>query len=147
MGVDIEVQSTRVYPGQNSAAHILGYIRRDDSSVEGEEAFFSYRLPDYRGFAGIEWGYDQYLRGKAGSKSVLVNSLGYRQTENVWSQAEPGKNVILTIDSFVQREAERALPVFGAATRAAAVVMDVNSGDIVAMASSPASIPAFSSTV
>lgn len=49
LGVDLDVQSTRVYPYQTTAAHLLGYLKRNDDSAEGEEAFFSYRLPDYRG--------------------------------------------------------------------------------------------------
>jgi penicillin-binding protein 2 len=67
-----------------------------------------------------------------------VNNAGYRQTENVWSPAEPGSNVVLTIDLRLQQAAERALQgVFGPDTRGAAVVMDVHTGDILAMASSP----------
>ncbi|HXP61436.1 MAG TPA: penicillin-binding transpeptidase domain-containing protein [Dongiaceae bacterium] len=141
-GVDLEMQSTRVYPYQTSAGHVLGYLQRDDSSLVGEEAFFSYRLPDYRGVLGIEGGYDKQLRGTAGAKSVLVNNVGYRQTENVWSVAEPGHNVVLTLDSRIQQAAERALDgVSGAVTRGAVVVMDVNTGDILALASSPAINP------
>ena len=49
MGVDLEVQSTRFYPYGTTAAHVLGHLQRDDSSMEGEEAFFSFRPPDYRG--------------------------------------------------------------------------------------------------
>ena len=109
MGVDLEVQSTRCYPCETTAAHVLGHLRRDDDSKEGEEAFFSFRLPDYRGVVGIEYGYDKELRGTAGAKSVLVNNAGYRQTENVWSPAEPGANVVLTIDLRLQQAAERAL--------------------------------------
>jgi len=141
LGVDLEVQSTRVYPYGSLAAHILGRLQPDNSSVEGEEAFFSYRLRDYRGVLGIEYGFDKELRGMAGAKSVLVNNVGYRQTENIWSPAEPGRDVVLTIDLEVQRAAERALD--GARTtytgpvRGAVVVMDVRSGDILAMASSP----------
>jgi cell division protein FtsI/penicillin-binding protein 2 len=138
MGVDLEVQSTRVYPYQTTAAHLLGSLRRDDSSAEGEEAFFSYRLPDYRGDLGIEYGFDKELRGTAGAKSVLVNNVGYRQTENIWSAAEPGHNVVLTIDLHIQQVAENALRnVQGPTTRGAVVVMDVHTGDILAMASSP----------
>jgi len=138
VGVDLEVQSTRCYPYGTTAAHILGHLRRDDDSKEGEMAFFSYRLPDYRGVVGIEYGCDKELRGTAGAKSVLVNNMGYRQTENVWSPAEPGRTVVLTLDLRIQQAAERALQeVFGPATRGAAVVMDVDSGDILAMASSP----------
>ncbi|HLH54652.1 MAG TPA: penicillin-binding transpeptidase domain-containing protein, partial [Verrucomicrobiae bacterium] len=138
LGADIEVQSTRVYPHQTTAAHLLGFLKRDDNSTVGEEAFFSYRLPDYRGELGIEYGYDKELRGTAGAKSVLVNNLGYRQTENIWSPAEPGHNVVLTIDLQIQQAAENALRnVQGPSTRGAVVVMDVRSGDILAMASSP----------
>src|SRR5262245_36056824 len=139
-GLDLELTSTRRYPWQSVAAHIIGCLRRDDSSVVGDEAFFSYRLPDYRGLIGIEAGYDSKLRGKAGAKSVLVNSFGYRQTETVWTAAEPGTNVVLTIDARLQAEVERCLTAFGPfgqATHGAAVVMDVNSGDILAMASAP----------
>ena len=138
VGVDIETQSTRVYPFQSMANHVLGSLRRDDSSSEGEEAFFSYRLPDFRGVTGIEFAYDKQLRGSAGAKSVLVNNLGYRQTENIWSPAAPGQNVVLTIDYHIQRAAEAALQgVYGPETRGAVVVMQVESGDILAMVSSP----------
>lgn len=141
LGMDLEVQTTRVYPYGTTAAHLLGHLQRDDSSAEGEDAFFSYRLPDYRGVIGLEFGYDKQLRGMAGAKSVLVNNVGYRQTENVWSPAEPGQNLVLTIDLAIQRASERALAVFGPATRGAAVVMDVQTGDILAMASSPSFDP------
>jgi penicillin-binding protein 2 len=137
MGVDLEGQSTRFYPYNATAAHVLGHLQRDDSSVEGEEAFFSFRLPDYRGSVGVEFGFNKQLRGNAGAKSVLVNNAGYRQTENVWSPAEPGENVVLTIDLHLQQAAERALQVYGLATRGAAIVMDVHTGDLLAMASSP----------
>ena len=137
MGADLEIQSTRFYPWSNIAAHVLGALKRDESSAEGEDAFFSYRLPDYRGQLGIEYARDASLRGKAGVKSVVVNNVGYRQADNVWQQAEPGKNVVLTIDLQVQRKAERALQNNGPATRGALVVMDVRTGDILALASSP----------
>lgn len=141
-GLDIDTQSTRYYPGNHTAAHVLGYLRRDNDSREGEEAFFSYRLPDFRGVVGIEAGYDKQLRGMAGAKSVLVNNMGYRQTENIWSPASPGKNVVLTIDLAIQHACEVALrKAEGAATRGAAVVMDVITGDILAMASSPSYDP------
>jgi len=146
LGVDLDVQSTRVYPLGSLAAHLLGRLRRDDDSVMGEEAFFSYRLPDYRGVVGIEYGFDKELRGSAGAKSVLVNNLGYRQTENVWSPAEPGRDVVLTIDAQVQRAAERSLETarvpYSGPVRGAVVVMDVHSGDVLAMASSPTLNPA-----
>lgn len=141
-GVDLELQTTRVYPFQSTAAHVLGTLQRNDDSTEGEEAFFSYRLPDYRGLVGVEGGYDKELRGIAGAKSVLVNNIGYREAEQVWSPAEPGKNLVLTLDVRVQRAAEQALQaVQGPTTRGAAVVMDVNNGDILALVSAPSFNP------
>ena len=138
LGADLDLQSVRVYPLGTTAAHLLGYVQRDNSSVEGEDAYFSYRLPDYRGVVGIEAGFDALLRGHAGAEAVLVNNLGYRQTEDVWSQPEPGYNVVLTIDLDIQEAAERSLLEHqGADARAAIVVMDVRTGDVLAMVSSP----------
>jgi penicillin-binding protein 2 len=136
-GIDLEMQSTRVYPNKTVAAHLTGSVNRDNISVEGEESFVSYRLPDYYGQIGVEKAYDKVLRGKAGVKSVLVNNLGFRQTENVWTPAEPGQNVVLTLDLPLQQKAEHALQIFGPGTRGAAVVLDVETGDVLVMASSP----------
>jgi len=142
-GADLELQSTRVYPAGDTAAHVLGYLSRDDDrSYEGELATFSYRLPDYRGVVGIERGFDSQLRGRAGAKSVLVNNLGYRQTKNSWGEGEPGWNAVLTLDLRVQQAAERAMRKrLGSDARGAVVVMDVNSGDVLALVSSPSLNP------
>ena len=140
-GVDIDVQPVRLYPNDSLAAHILGFLYFDDSSVEGEESFFNFRLPDYRGRVGIEAQFDADLHGRAGVKSVLVNSLGYRQSETTWEESLPGRNVVLTIDLSIQRAAEEALNSVGSNTRGAVVVMDPNTGDILALASAPAFDP------
>jgi len=141
---DLVLQSVRNYPLGDTAAHLLGYLQHDDSSDEGEESFFNYRLPDFRGAVGVEYGYDDELRGRAGAKSLLVNSQGYRQSENIWSQPEPGQNVQLTLDLDLQRAAEASiLSHRGADACAAAVVLDVRNGDVLAMASSPTINPLF----
>jgi penicillin-binding protein 2 len=142
-GVDLEIQPLRFYPFNTTAAHIVGVLKHDNSSVKDEDAFFNFRLPDYKGDLGIEWGYDKHLRGKAGVKSVLVNSLGYRQSEQIWTPAEPGKNVVLTLDLKLQQEAELALQnaLPGHIVRGAVVVMDPNTGDILAMVSAPSFDP------
>lgn len=140
-GVDLEIQYNRFYPQENVAAHLIGYVRPDDSSAEGEDSYFWYRPSDYRGQLGIEGGLDSALRGRAGGKSVQVNSLLYRQTENIWEPTVPGSNVVLTIDLEVQKAAETALRRENALTRGAVVVMDVRSGDILALASNPSYSP------
>jgi penicillin-binding protein 2 len=141
-GVDLEIQSKRFYPHSNVAAHVIGYVRPDDSSAVGEESFFSYRQPDYRGQIGIEGGLDQLLRGRAGGKSVQVNSLLYRQTETIWEPTVPGTNIILTLDLELQRATEQALrQQITTSGRGAIVVMDVRTGDVLAMASNPTYSP------
>jgi penicillin-binding protein 2 len=138
LGADVDLQPVRAYPLGTTAGHLLGYLQRDDNSKEGEDAYFNYYLPDYRGVTGIEWGFDSWLRGHAGGESVLVNNLGYRQSENIWSAPEPGHNVVLTIDLDLQRAAEESLLSHqGPDARGAIVVMDVQSGDVLAMVSAP----------
>ncbi len=141
-GLDLEIQSRRIYPHSNVAAHVIGYVRTDDSSAAGEDAYFDFRVPDYRGVVGIEGAHDSTLRGRAGVKSVQVNSLSYRQAETIWETVVPGTNIVLTLDFEVQRASEEALrKQIGAGGRGAIVVMDVNSGDILALASNPTFSP------
>jgi penicillin-binding protein 2 len=132
----------RYYPGASLAAHIIGFLVPDNRSMEGEVADFNFRLSDYRGRVGIEGEFDAELRGKAGVKSVLVNSLGYRQSENIWTPAEPGRNVVLTLDAEIQRAAESALKqAMPGIVKGAAVVMNPLNGDVLALASSPSYDP------
>jgi len=138
LGADLELQTMRSYPLGTVAAHALGELRQDDSSIEGEEAFFNYRLPDYRGVTGIEAKYNSALHGRAGQISVLVNNMGYRQSEDVDTQPLPGENVVTTLDLDLQRAAEESLvKQEGNKVNAAVVVMDVRNGDVLAMVSSP----------
>jgi penicillin-binding protein 2 len=136
-GVDLELQSTRYYPFRTTAGHLLGSVFRESGGAFSPTHQISYSLPEFYGQAGLEASYDECLRGHTGTKSVLVNNLGYRQAETTWIPAEAGTNVVLTIDLLLQQAVERALPIFGPETRGAAVVMEVDSGDILAMASSP----------
>src|SRR5437867_3737763 len=143
-GFDLDVQPVRLYPHRTAAAHLLGHLRRDDA-VDDEEVFFNYRMPDFKGVVGVEGALDEALRGRTGVKSVLVNSLGYRQAENTWAPAEAGQNVFLTLDLRIQKAAEQALrgaPVpYSGPPRGAVVVMDARNGDVIAMASNPAYDP------
>ena len=142
LGADVDLQSVRHYPLGLTAAHLLGYVTREDKAQEGESSYFNYFLPDYEGKVGVEAGFDAELRGRAGEESVLVNNLGYRQSENIGNQPEPGQNLVLTIDLDLQRAAEASLLAHrGADARAAVVVMDVRNGDVLAMVSSPSLDP------
>jgi penicillin-binding protein 2 len=147
LGVNLDLQSARVYPSGETAAHLLGYLQRYDESMDGEDAVFNYRLPDYRGLVGIEGGFDAQLHGHAGTESMLINSHGYRQSEDILDPPEPGDNIVLTIDLDIQRAAEKAIGDHqkGADVRAAIVVMNVRTGDVLAMVSSPVINPIYMS--
>ena len=137
LGADLELQSTRFYPYGTTAAHLLGELRQDDSSIAGEESFFNYRLPDYRGVTGVEGAFNAELHGRAGQVSVLVNNMGYRQAEDVESQPQAGDNVVLTLDLDLQLTAEKSLAAHEPDQNGAIVVMDARNGDVLAMASAP----------
>ncbi len=142
VGVDLDVQTTRIYPNGPLAEDVLGYVRQDDSSVQDEDAVFNYRLPDYSGVVGIEGARDKQLHGRAGEELVMVNNYGYRQTQNIGSEPEPGDNLVLTLDLDIQRAAEESLMNRQKAdAHAAIVVMNVRTGDVLAMVSSPALDP------
>ena len=131
--LEMETQPVRSYPNGSLAAHVLGFVQR--------ESFDAEQFPDYEGKSGVERLYDAVLRGRSGAKLVLVNSLNYRQREDIEIPNEPGGDVFLTIDLALQRAAEQALAGAQANARGAVVVMDVRNGDILAMASAPAFDP------
>lgn len=140
-GVELQVEPIRVYPNRSTAVHLLGYVRQEVIHSDEEGIAFEDKTPVMVGKVGIESAYDEDLRGKPGIKSILVNNLGYRQREEVWSPPLAGQNITLTLDLDIQRAAEQALVtagnVNGPDVRGAAVVMDVRTGDILAIASSP----------
>lgn len=140
-GVELEVEPIRVYPHRWTAVHLMGYVRQEVIKSDEEGIAFEDKTPVLVGKIGIEGNYDDQLRGKNGIKSILVNNLGYRQREEIWSPPLAGQNMTLTLDLEIQQAAERALLTAGNVTgpevRGAAVVMDVRTGDILAIASSP----------
>ncbi len=140
--MDLEVQSMRCYTNGTIGSHLLGYlVHTDKIGADDPSERYNYRLEDYEGVSGIEKLFDDELRGTAGAKSVLVNNLGYRQGETIWSPAEAGEDVSLTIDLDIQKAADRALNGAGEDAHGAIVVMDVRNGDVLAMASSPSYNP------
>jgi penicillin-binding protein 2 len=141
-GLELELLPVRRYPNGKLAAHLIGHLRRDDSFDE-EERTFNYRFRDYRGGIGLEAAYDRELRGRAGAKSILINSAGYRHRagEMMLAEPEPGHKLHTTLDIGLQSAGERALASVDPDVRGAAVVMDPHSGDVLAMASLPSFDP------
>ena len=132
-GVEILPMPQRFYPQGSLAAHLLGYVGQSDATKQ-ETVNWNYRLPDVHGRGGIEQFYDALLSGKSGEEALLVDSRVYTRERWIRSEAQTGGDLTLTLDSVLQRTAEKAL-----AGRAGAVVaLNPNNGDILALASAPA---------
>jgi penicillin-binding protein 2 len=130
-GLDLERQPVVSYPKKTTAAHLLGYVVRTGADRK-------YLPPGYKGAAGIEAAFDEELKGRPGTNLVLVNNEGYRQRTDTLAANQAGDDVYLTISLPLQQAVEAALfREGGAGVRGVAVVMDVHTGELLAMASSP----------
>ncbi|MEE8516447.1 MAG: penicillin-binding protein 2 [Alphaproteobacteria bacterium] len=135
-GVMIDVGRRRNYPFGEAAAHIMGYVAAvSERELTGEPLL---ELPDFRiGKNGVEKIQDLKLRGKAGSSQVEVNALGRVIRELKHNPGEPGSDLTLTIDMGLQKFTHERL----GEESAAAVVVDVQSGAVLALASTPSFDP------
>jgi penicillin-binding protein 2 len=138
-GVDISVKPVRQYLYGALAAHLLGYVGMPrDIDQQPDIKDFNFYQPDTEGKSNIELAMDKYLRGTPGVRVMQRNVKGVIDSELRVEQPKPGANVYLTVDARIQFIAERALRAIG---RGAAVVVDPNNGDILAMASVPSYDP------
>lgn len=147
-GINIVVKPIRQYTSGNLASHILGYTGKI-SSEEYEKRKNTYGNNDIIGKTGIEYTFEEYLKGKNGTKQIDMAVDGTTTAEYVSEEAVAGSDVVLTIDANLQKIAENALATniekiksggFGKAYNAragACVVMNVNTGEVLAMASCP----------
>ncbi|MCE1225658.1 MAG: penicillin-binding protein 2 [Geobacteraceae bacterium] len=132
-GVEVSVKPIREYAFQNSAAHLLGYIGEVSDKELDAPAYSDYNPGDYVGKNGIEKAWEKELHGSDGGRQLEVDSRG--RVLRVLSESSPtvGNSLVLTVDSRLQRAAEQA---FGGQA-GAAVVMNVNNGEVLAFVSSP----------
>lgn len=134
-GVSVERVFVRQYRQGTLAAHLFGTV----ASVSQEQlelpAYQALEPGDLIGSGGVEGEYDRYLRGKPGATRFQVDSLGRPRGRLRGTPARAGDNLRLTIDSDLQRTAEAALGSFG--LPGAFVAMDVETGALLAMGSTP----------
>lgn len=147
-GINISVQPVRKYTEGTLASHILGYASKiSDSEYQNKKD--QYDQNDIIGKTGIEYLFEDYLRGRKGTKQIDMAVDGTITAEVVEDEAIAGSNVVLTIDSKLQKIAEEALKSniekirnggFGKpydAKGGSCVVMNVKTGEVLAMASYP----------
>ena len=127
-GVYLQREYHRYYPTGEVAAHVLGFTNIDDAGQEG-----------------LELAYNDWLRGKSGRKMVIKDRLGrtIKHVESIQA-AEPGKDLILSIDRRLQyltyRELKRAVQKYKAKS-GSAVILDTKTGEVLAMVNQPSYNP------
>lgn len=141
-----EERRTRRYYGGGLASHVVGYVGYVPAEECGEWELRGYTCDDLIGRVGIEkWGED-ILAGKRGGRLSIITPAGERLRMVAQDEPEPSEAIYLTIDRDLQLAVQQAIadgynnyPQYFASvsTGAAAVVMDVNTGEILAMASYP----------
>ena len=151
-GVSIDTKSVRTYNNGTLAAHVIGYTRTisDDEYKERKD---TYEMDDIIGKTGIEAVFEEYLKGTSGEKQVEMSVDGTITGEYTTKDAIAGSDVVLTIDANLQKVTEEALANCVEKIKSggfaetydarggSAVVMDVNTGDVLAMASYPSYEP------
>ena len=146
-GLTVQIGATRNYVSGSLASHILGYVGKiNEEELAANEG---YLLNDRIGKIGIEYIFEPYLKGKNGTKQIDMAVDGTITGEDIVEEAIAGNSVVLTIDANLQQVTENALKnniekirnggygkVYGAEA-GTAVVMNVKTGEILAMASYP----------
>lgn len=132
-GASIDVGEIRYYPFAEATAHILGYVGAvSEAELNGDPVL---SLPGFRiGKGGLEKFHEKNLRGTAGTSQLEVNAVGRVIRELSRDEGQPGREVQLTIDIGLQQFCQKRL---AEEQSAAAVVMDVHTGAIYALASHP----------
>ncbi len=139
-GVTPDVGFSRAYPLGQDFAHIVGYVGPvsdyDLSKLEDPDPLL--QIPEFQiGKIGVETKLEAGLRGKAGTKRIEVNAAGRVMRELGRDEFTPGTDLQLTVDHGLQNYAQSRL----ANESAGAVVMDIETGDLLAMASAPSFDP------
>jgi len=131
-GVQLDVGETRDYPYAQTFSHVVGYVGAVAENELGDDPLLE--LPGFRiGKSGVEKVYDERLRGRAGHSQIEVNAYGRAIRELERYNGQQGDDVVLTIDADLQRFAQER---FGEDS-GAAVVMDIHTGEILALVSNP----------
>lgn len=153
-GIVTDVEPVRQYLDAYNEAHVLGYVRAISPEQYDSLKDEGYGNDDIIGKAGVEKAAERYLKGKDGKKSIEVDTSGRLTQQQETVPALPGSDVVLTIDTNLQKVAMESLARnieliknkgdknnFGDADAGSVVAMDVNTGEVLAMASYPSFDP------
>lgn len=136
-GIIIQPNPQRNYPYNRLASHVIGYLNEIDRWRLTKLADYGYNKKDIVGFGGVEEEYDYYLRQEEGGISVEVDHRGRHVRVLGFKPPRNGKDIQLTLNLKIQRIVEDNL----ADRKGSVIIMDPYSGEVIAMASSPAFNP------
>lgn len=148
-GISLVAEPIRNYRLGNVASHILGYVGPISGPEYSERKAQGYGQNDYIGKTGLEYVLEEYLRGENGIKQIDMAVNGTTTGEYISKEAIAGCDIVLTIDANLQKITEDALKAniekirnggFGRSYETkggAAVVMNVKTGEVLALASAP----------
>ncbi|HEX8078179.1 MAG TPA: penicillin-binding protein 2, partial [Chthoniobacterales bacterium] len=136
----------RTYPNGKTGGQIVGYTGKTSRSLDGLIDNHETLWPETEGREGLEQTFDAMLKGKHGEYKLTFDKDGRKTSEKITSPPVPGHTVVTTLDLRLQELAEKALE--AKAKRGAIVIVEPNTGDILAMASWPTYNPnAFTPTI
>ena len=134
-GVVLRPFYLRTYPRESMASHVLGYMGKSGSMASGDILSDEYLWPPTVGKYGLEQRFDPELTGNPGIYNVLYNAAGEKLSEDWVQRPKAGHTVVTSIDARFQAIVEREMK--ENSVRGAFVIMDVKTGDVIAMCSNP----------
>lgn len=148
-GVSIDAEPLRNYPEGSLAGHVLGYIHSISADELKNSESGTYSLNSLIGKSGMEKQFEDQLKGKDGARNVEVDARGTPVRELVTLNPEPGNNLYLTLDMGLQKVLQDSMEKtladlqkhYPKAKVGSAVVINVKTGEILAMCSSPFMYP------
>ena len=132
-GLIVDVRPRRAYDYGDLASHLIGYLGEVDENEMKQSKETPYRMGALIGKYGIEYEWENDLRGMDGGQQIEVDALGKEIRPLGAVEPYPGNNLSLTIDLDVQKTAEEAFR----GKNGALIAMDPNTGRILAMVSKP----------
>lgn len=139
-GVEIQVSPKREYPFSEVGSHVLGYTSEVSKKELEDPLTTPHQLGDRVGRAGVEDSFENTLRGANGYNLVKVDAIGKKQGSLIKTQPIAGSDLTISIDIDLQKKLFQTLKKWtknAGAKAGSAVVMDPNTGEILALVSYP----------
>ncbi len=132
-GMEVYPHYERFYPFHEAGAHLIGYVGKIDPIEADVFSDYGYTPLTMVGKAGVERMYERFLQGVSGGKQIEVNSRGQQVRLLSTKESIKGQDIQLTVDQRLQSKAASLL----VGNRGSIAVMEIASGEVLALVSSP----------